>query len=305
MESVWHSIQAFASGFYAGAVGVVEGAEPWQILVVAGALILMVLFLSIGLKVANRSSETAASALEESARQLKDAQDLAVKAEEKASQAVEKVTQAEEKVLKAQAEKQEALQSLESVKNLQLAENGNQLALARARIEQLERLQSEEAVFISSARMEASRIVRDAKDYAFTVASRADAEYAEMMRHANDEAENLRALSQQRLDQAHETLKKALNRATEIIAEAHLEAGSANRPWYEAPPARLIDTEVHAYGGADPVSEEPAAPHEVEITPDKADASQQEFSTRPVSEHVAETAPDGANEALQEPFTGA
>ena len=301
MEGVWHSIQAFASGFYAGAVGVVEGVEPWQILVLAGALVLMVLFLAIGLKVANRSSETAASALEESARQLKDAQDVASKAEEKASQAAEKVTQAEEKVLKAQAEKQEALQSLESVKNLQLAENGNQLALARARIEQLERLQSEEAMFISSARMEASRIVRDAKDYAFTVASRADVEYAEMMRHANDEAENLRALSQQRLDQAHETLKKALNRATEIIAEAHLEAGRANRPWYEAPPARLIDTEAHAYGGADPVPEEPAAPHEADI----ADASQQASSTSPVSEHVAETAPDGANQALQEPFTDA
>jgi len=80
-----------------------------------------------------------------------------------------------------------------------------------------------------------------------------------MMRHANEEAENLRAMSQQRLDQAHETLKKALNRATEIIAEAHAEAVRFSRPWYEAPPARLIDPDAGAFGGVDPAREEPAA----------------------------------------------
>jgi chromosome segregation ATPase len=276
MEGVWQSVQEIASGFYAGAVDVVKAAEPWQILVVAGALILMVLFLAIGLRVANRSGENAASALEESARQLKDAQDVASKAEEKVSKAEEKVSQAEEKVIKAQAEKQEALQSFESAKSLQLAESVNQLTLAKARIEQLERLQSEETVFISSARMEAARIVRDAKDYAFTVASRTDVEYAEMMRHANEEAENLRALSQQRLDQAHETLKKALNRATEIVAEAHAEAGRFSRPWYEAPPARLIDAEAGAFGGAEPAPEEPAAPHAADAQPPVTDAAQQE-----------------------------
>lgn len=286
MEGVWQSVQQIAIGFYTGAVGVVKAAEPWQILVVAGALVLMVLFLSIGLKVANRSGETAASALEEGARKLKDAQDLASKSEEKVLKAEEKVAQAEEKAQRAQAEKQEALHGFESTKNLQLAEGVNQLALARARIEQLERLQSEDVSFIASARMEAARIVRDAKDYAFTVASRADVEYAEMMRHANGEAENLRALSQQRLDQAHETLKKALNRATEIIAEAHAEAGRTNRPWYEAPPARLIDPEAGAFGCADATPEESAAhyaaepsPHVADATPHVADATPQESFT--------------------------
>ena len=105
-------------------------------------------------------------------------------------------------------------------------------------------------MFMTSARMEAARIVRDAKDYAFTVASRSDVEYAEMMRHASEEAENLRAQSQQRLDQAHDTLKKALHRATEIIAEAHAEAARSNRPWYEAPPARLMDAEPAAPSAA-------------------------------------------------------
>ncbi len=295
MEGVWQSVQQIANGFYTGAVGVVKAAEPWQILVVAGALILMVLFLAIGLRVANRSGETAVSALDETARKLKDAQDLASKAEEKITKAEEKVSQAEEKAQRAQAEKQEALQGLESAKNLQLAEGAGQLALARARIEQLERLQSEDVTFIASARMEAARIVRDAKDYAFTVASRADVEYAEMMRHANDEAENLRALSQQRLDQAHETLKKALNRATEIIAEAHAEAGRSNRPWYEAPPTRLIDPEAGAFASANPVPEEPAAYYVAEPAPHVAEAAP----------HPAETADHPLDAAAQEPYTGA
>jgi hypothetical protein len=60
------------------------------------------------------------------------------------------------------------------------------LALAKSRIDQLERMQIDETAFLTGARMEAARIVRDAKDYAFTVASRADVEYAEMMRHANE-----------------------------------------------------------------------------------------------------------------------
>jgi len=153
MEGVWQSVQDFANAFYAGAVDVVEAAQPWQILVVAGALVLMVLFLAIGLWVANHSVETAASALEQNAQQLRDAQDQAAKAEEKVLKAEEKASQAEEKVLKAQAEKREALQNLENAKNLQMAESAEQLALARTRIEQLERLQSEETAFISSARM--------------------------------------------------------------------------------------------------------------------------------------------------------
>lgn len=302
MEGVWQSVQQIAIGFYTGAVGVVKAAEPWQILVVAGALVLMVLFLAIGLKVANHSGESAASALEESARKLKDAQDLATKAEEKVSKAEDKVAQAEEKALKAQVEKREALQGFESAKSLQLAESVNQLALARTRIEQLERLQSEDVTFIASARMEAARIVRDAKDYAFTVASRADVEYAEMMRHANGEAENLRAQSQQRLDQAHETLKKALNRATEIIAEAHAEAGRANRSWYEAPPARLIDPEAGAFGVADPAPEEPAAHHAVEAEPHPTETAPRVADTTP---YAAEAAPHPSDAATQEPFTGA
>ena len=258
MESVWQTVQQFASGFYTGAQSVVKAAEPWQILLVTAALILMVLFLAIGLRVANHSSDSAAMALEENAQQLKNAQDLAAKAEEKVSKAEEKATRAEEKASKAQEEKQDAVARLESAKGLQLADSANQLALAKERIAQLERLQGEETVLMASARMEAVRIVRDAKDYAFTVASRADVEYAEMMRHANQEAENLRALSQQRLDQAHETLKKALNRATEIIAEAHAEGVRSNRSWYEAPPARLMDTEPGVPAGAESAPEEAA-----------------------------------------------
>jgi hypothetical protein len=253
MESAWQTVQQFANTFYAGAKGVISAAEPWQVLLVVAALILMVLFLAIGLRVANRSGEAAGEELAEHAQKLQLAEDKAAKAEEKASKA-------EEEVVKAEEEKREALKTLESEKNRQLSENNNQMAVAKTRIEQLERMQIDETAFLAGARVEAARIVRDAKDYAYTVASRADAEYAEMMRHANEEAENLRALSQQRLDQAHDTLKKALNRATEIIAEAHAEGAHANRPWYEAPPARLMDVESSAPNSSDSAQEEPAAP---------------------------------------------
>jgi len=227
MESAWQAVQHFVNQVFSSAQGVVSAAEPWQILLVIAALILMLLFLAIGLWVANRSGESAVQALEEAAG--------------KAAEAEKRAAVAEEKARKALAEKEEALANSEKAKNALLAESANQLALANSRIEHLERLQSDEMSFLSSARAEAARILREAKDYAFTVANRADVEYAEMMRHANEEAENLRALSQQRLDQAHETLKKALNRATEIIAEAHAEAGRVSRHMYEAPPAQLIN----------------------------------------------------------------
>ena len=243
MESAWQSVQGFSNQFYTGAQALVKAAEPWQILLVVAALVVIVLLLAIGLKVAARSGDAAGDALEESARQLQSAQEKAVQAEEKA-------TKAEEKIVKAEEDKQSALRKLEETKNQQITDNANQLALAKTRIDQLERMQIDETAFLAGARMEAARIVRDAKDYAFTVASRADVEYAEMMRHANEESENLRALSQQRLDQAHETLKKALNRATEIIADAHAEAARGNRAYYEAPPARLIETESAPEGPA-------------------------------------------------------
>ena len=243
MESAWQSVQGFSNQFYTGAQALVKAAEPWQILLVVAALVVIVLLLAIGLKAAARSGDAAGDALEESARQLQSAQEKAVQAEEKA-------TKAEEKIVKAEEDKQSALRKLEETKNQQITDNANQLALAKTRIDQLERMQIDETAFLTGARMEAARIVRDAKDYAFTVASRADVEYAEMMRHANEESENLRTLSQQRLDQAHETLKKALNRATEIIADAHAEAARGNRAYYEAPPARLIETESAPEGPA-------------------------------------------------------
>ena len=236
MESALQAVQEFVKQVYAGAQSVVSAAEPWQILLVIAALFLMLLFLAIGLRVANRSGEAAVQALDETAGKTAEAEKRAAEAEEKAKKAL--------------SEKEEALVNSENAKSALLAENAGQLALANNRIEHLERLQSDELAFLSGARTEAARILREAKDYAFTVASRADVEYAEMMRHANEEAESLRALSQQRLDQAHDTLKKALNRATEIIAEAHAEAGRISHSMYEAPPARLMDP--------DTVPEEPA-----------------------------------------------
>ncbi len=241
MESAWQAVQEFLTQVYAGAQGVISAAEPWQILLVIAALLLMLLLLAIGLRFANRSGESAVQALEETAGKVTKAEERAAEADEKAQRAL--------------AEKEEALKSIERSKSTLLAENASQLTLAKSRIEQLERQQSDELAFLSGARTEAARIVRDAKDYAFTVASRADVEYAEMMRHANEEAENLRALSQQRLDQAHDTLKKALNRATEIIAEAHAEAGRISRPMYEAPPARLMDPDSMPEVAAEEVHE--------------------------------------------------
>jgi hypothetical protein len=229
MENVLQTIQKFAVDFYAGAQNIVSAAEPWQILVVGDALLLVVIFLAIGLRIANRSGEVANDALAENAQKLQLAED--------------KASKVEDQIVKAEEDKRAALAALEREKDRQITENQNQLALAKTRVDQLERMQVDETAFLTGARLEAARIVRDAKDYAYTVSSRADAEYIEIMRHANEEAENLRALSQQRLDQAHETLKKALGRATEIISEARADAARANRAWYEAPPGRLVEPE--------------------------------------------------------------
>jgi len=245
MEGARQAVREFFVKIYEGAQSVLDASQPWQVLLVIGALLLLVLLLAIGLKVANRAGEAAAMALEES--------------EERARAAQDEAERARERIEKAEEDKAEALERLERAKNQLLSENANQLALARTRIEQLERVQIDESAFLAGVRIEAARIVREAKDYAYTMSNRADAEYAEIMRHAGEEAEALRAMSQQRLDQAHDALKKALHRATEIVQEAHAEAGRANRSWYEAPPVQLMDPEPAAPAAADAARGEPAA----------------------------------------------
>jgi F0F1-type ATP synthase membrane subunit b/b' len=221
MEAAWRAVQTFLDDFFTGAQGIAGGMQPWQTLLIVSALLLLLLLLGIGLKISNRAGESAAAALDENSRQLETAK-----------------SQAEA----ARREKDETLAKLESAKNQQLENSARQLALANVRIEQLEQIQTDETAVITASRLEAARIVREAKDYAFTMASRADIEYAEMMRHANEEADSLRALSQQQLDKAHDALKKALTRAREIVEDAHVEAARISSGWREAPPGRLIET---------------------------------------------------------------
>lgn len=92
-----------------------------------------------------------------------------------------------------------------------------------SRAEELQKFHDEYAA-IPDAQKEAARIIREAKDHAYIVSNRTELEYAEIIEHANHEAEAIRNTAQQRLNHSHEVLKKALSRASEIVEEAHAEA---------------------------------------------------------------------------------
>ena len=131
------------------------------------------------------------------------------------------------------------------------------------KVRELEAFQQEYSA-IPDAKAEASRIVRDAKDYAFVMVNRTDREYAEIMQHANEEAEAIRAMAQERLKHSHEALKKALSRASDIIEEAHAEAAKISREAYlTAPATNLLDAPQDEAQASEEFEEEaPKAPEQ-------------------------------------------
>lgn len=95
--------------------------------------------------------------------------------------------QKQEEMLKALAEKEK-----------RLTESREEARQLRENVEELTRFRNE-YIQIPNAKAEATRIIREAKDHAYVVNNRTEMEYAEIIEHANQEAESIRSLAQQRL----------------------------------------------------------------------------------------------------------
>lgn len=75
------------------------------------------------------------------------------------------------------------------------------------------------------AKSEARRIIREAQDYADDLKGRIDREYIEMIGHAKQESDAIHQMSEDMLARSRDTLRKALDRAKEIVEDARAEAG--------------------------------------------------------------------------------
>ena len=143
--------------------------------------------------------------------------------EEKTRQ-TQAISDVERENLQALSRKDEQLRAQQRQAQEALNDKDAEIENINKNVEELTAFQNEYSV-IPDARVEALRIVREAKDHAYVVSNRTEMEYAEIIEHANQEAESIRALAQQRLTRSHEALKQALARANEIVEEARSEAG--------------------------------------------------------------------------------
>ncbi|MEG1193536.1 MAG: hypothetical protein RSG50_09965 [Clostridia bacterium] len=202
MANAWQ-IVADAARNFAGAIDrLLFGVSLWQAALVATLLLVLVILLSCA--VARRGRKCA---------QLSEEKDKESYAAQRAERA------ADEQAKKAG----EAARRLKAKLDGEIAQKDEAICALTSSVDQLTRFHDEYAG-IPDARAEAARIVREAKDHAYVVANRTEMEYAEIIDHANQEAEAIRALAQQRLTRSHEALKAALARASEIVDEAHAEA---------------------------------------------------------------------------------
>lgn len=121
------------------------------------------------------------------------------------------------------SESEDALIATQTACEEELTKKDREIAALRERAADLQKFHDVYSG-IPSAQSEAARIIREAKDHAYIVSNRTEMEYAEIIEHATQEAEAMNALARERLNRSHETLKKALARAGEIIEEAHAQA---------------------------------------------------------------------------------
>ncbi len=203
------------SGFTDVINSVTSAVEPWQFLLAAAILLVLAIVLICALASRNRKFD---DLLEE-----KEKQDYAAQRAEKEKEQLAK--EKESSVRQVQAETERVVES----KDQQLHEKDAKIAGLENQVDELTRFR-DEYVQIPDARVEASRIIREAKDHAYVVSNRTEMEYAEIIEHANQEAESIRSLAQQRLTRSHETLKAALARANEIVEEAQLTASRLTKP---------------------------------------------------------------------------
>ena len=202
MEQVIGFLDRMFAAAIDGIDRLIELTEPWQLL--AAAVVFLVLCIALFALVCRRGSQL---------RQL----------EEEKSRQSQAIGDVERENLLALSRKDEQLRAQQRQAQDALEEKDGEIAKIQEAVEELSGFKEEYSI-IPDARTEALRIVREAKDHAYVVSNRTEMEYAEIIDHANTEAEAIRALAQQRLARSHEALKQALARANEIVEEARSEA---------------------------------------------------------------------------------
>lgn len=253
MQNMIDKIAGFLGGLLSAAEGIVTSLTAVQILLIIAALVALVIILICALSGANQRTE-----------KIQD--ELSEKEQEFDRQRKQSLSEMEEKRFEMSdrvREKEVQLQNMQ--------QNNEQL---QEKVVELERFKADYSV-IPDARAEASRIIRDAKDYAFVMGNRSDMEYTEIMEHANEEAEAIRAMAQERLKHSHEVLKKALSRAGDIIAEAHAEAARLNSEAYLSAPAAGMLEEPENVEQTPEMEDQPAATVE-KLDPNEEDSFEDE-----------------------------
>lgn len=182
--------------------GILPGVELWHVALAAVILLVLAIILICALSTRNRKYD---ELLDEKDAQAIDAQRLREESE------------------RALAQKERALESEKAMSEEALREKEKELSALSERVKDLQSFHDEYQA-IPDAQTEAGRIIREAKDHAYIVSNQTEMEYAEIIAHANEEAQTLHAAAQERLNRSHEVLKKALARASEIVETAHAEA---------------------------------------------------------------------------------
>ncbi len=240
------------SGFRDVLTRLTDTAEPWHFLLAALILLILSIVLIGALARRNRRYD---DLLEEREKQDYAAQRMEKERQQALGEKDSALRLAERERERALEEKDEQLRE----KDEQLREKDEHIAQLTGQVGVLTRFR-DEYVAIPDARAEAARIVREAKEHAYLVSSRTEMEYAELIEHANQEAESIRSVAQQRLARSHDTLKAALARAKEIVEEAHATSSRLSQMGVAYVPApRLIEAPSEAEAQAEPSAEPQAS----------------------------------------------
>ena len=179
MENVtqfWGNAMAGASSVLDGFLG---GVQPWQLLLAAVILLVLVIILICALSSRNHKCEALAEAQESAQREARRAQ------EDSQRQIEEK----EKEMRRTLSEKQDELAQVLTEKEKKLNETQEEAQRLKENVQELTHFR-DEYIQIPNAKAEATRIIREAKDHAYVVSNRTEMEYAEIIEHANQEAES-------------------------------------------------------------------------------------------------------------------
>ena len=320
MENVAQSASNAATGVLSALESVIASLSNFQILLIIALFIVLAIILIAALVSRNRRYEETVEEVERQTRAAEDTRAEArrtlkekeaefaqldeqrrVELEQRESESRARLAQQEaemnEELERQRAEMNEALDAQRAQMNEALDAQRAELAEKEQKLEGLRQFHEEYKV-VPDAQAEARRIIREAKDYAFSISNRTDREYAEIIQHATEEADAIRAMSQSMLTRSHEALRQAMARAKEIIDEARGEAETIRRELsVSAASVALLDR-------PDDQPEQPLKPESPDEglnqdldEPDAADAAQ----TPPAADAPEAGAPEEPSEAAGAP----